>query len=577
MRGVRWIVGMYALAACGGGAGDSSEATTDAGTSVAATDATSQGSTATAGTDATGTTAGTDPGTTTSEPTGDPTDDTAGDPTDDPTGDPTGEPPPSGMPAGVPPPSFGYQHDTAIEPTIWVDNTNPACDDAQGTEDAPWCDPFAGGAALTLAAGSVVAIAGGPYLIEGDKTLRLEGDPDAPVIYRGVGPTEVRFDAQGVRADFRYEGAYGVVENIEFYHNTKHVVASDAHHLAFHQIQVHNPEGSFIDFNPVFNVTGQDILIYESMIYDNRRTSDTDSHGIQAGAGAAYVWILDNELYNNNGDAFQGCHECFAEPPHHVYIGRNVMHDDRENAVDLKTIHDVVVSENVMYGYAASQTSSGDAMVVGSNGYDPDLGQGPRNVWVLNNVIRDSETGLRVEGVEDVWILGNEFFGLGLGLQLDNKEYRDVVIAGNVFDGVGAGLYSYNDACSADSVTIAANIVTNSTGHHLEWPDCPGLAVTRNLLWNPGGGLSVRVGGPPYTDAASLNGAPFASENLDVDPQYEAGTLRPGASSPAVDAGVDLDPYYDAVEAAYGGDAHFDRGLSPRPFGARYDIGAFER
>ena len=35
--------------------------------------------------------------------------------------------------------------------------------------------------------------------------------------------------------------------------------------------------------------------------------------------------------------------------------------------------------------------------------------------------------------------------------------------------------------------------------------------------------------------------------------------------------------YLDAVEAAYGGDAHFDRGLSPRPFGARYDIGAFER
>ena len=55
-------------------------------------------------------------------------------------------------------------------------------------------------------------------------------------------------------------------------------------------------------------------------------------------------------------------------------IGGNLSHEDRENAVGLKTIRDVVVSQNTMYGYRSPQTSSGDAVVVGSNGYDPQQG-----------------------------------------------------------------------------------------------------------------------------------------------------------------------------------------------------------
>lgn len=175
------------------------------------------------------------------------------------------------------------------------------------------------------------------------------------------------------------------------------------------------------------NVNGSHILIQDSAIYDNRRNSDVDSHGIQAGSGSSYLWIVDNELYNNHGDAFQGCHQCFDSPPHHVYIGRNVMHEDRENAIDLKTIHDVVVSSNRMYGYASSSSSSGDVIVVGSNGYDASIGQGPRRVWIVNNELSNSATGIRVEGAEDVWIMGNVFRDLARGIQIDNKRYRDLV------------------------------------------------------------------------------------------------------------------------------------------------------
>ena len=76
----------------------------------------------------------------------------------------------------------------------------------------------------------------------------------------------------------------------------------------------------------------------------------------------------------------------------YVYIGGNVFHEDRENGVDLKTIRDVVVSQNVFYGYERSETSVGDAIVVGSNGYDPQQGFGPDNVWILLNQIRESRS-----------------------------------------------------------------------------------------------------------------------------------------------------------------------------------------
>ncbi len=497
----------------------------------------------------------------------------------DPTGgeDPPPPPPSTGMPAGIPAPTWGHDFDSRRQPSIWVDNTHPNCDDTQGTVEAPWCDPFGGTTSPTFPAGAVIGISGGPYRMVADVQLTFEGTAEDPVVFRGLGENPVVFDAQGDRVDFTYLGTYGVVENIDFFHGTRHRVDSEADSLVFRGIEVHNPQGAFIDFNPVFNVNGQNIVIHRSKIYDNRRSSDADSHGIQAGAGSAHLWILDNELYNNNGDSFQGCHDCFDAPPHHVYIGRNMLHEDRENAVDLKVIRDVVVSENVMYGYAGSDTSNGDAMVVGSNGYDDQTGEGPRNVWVLNNLFRDSATGIRIEGVQDVWVIGNEFHDLSTGIQIDDKQYRDIVIAGNTIDEVEDAFNSWNDSCSAQRVAVLNNSITNVGGRHLDLPDCDNLELLNNLLWNPGGVIAARLGGPALTDAAGVNQHPAAAANLVADPLYMPGSRQPSAGAPPVDAGLDLAPFFAEVEVAYGGDASFDRAFADRPQGEGSDIGAYER
>ena len=43
-----------------------------------------------------------------------------------------------------------------------------------------------------------------------------------------------------------------------------------------------------------------------------------------------------------------------------IYIGRNEMHDDRENAVDVKQSRDVIVSENTIHGYVPPPSGSDD-------------------------------------------------------------------------------------------------------------------------------------------------------------------------------------------------------------------------
>lgn len=483
-----------------------------------------------------------------------------------------------GLPVGIPAPSFSCEHDGSLEATIYVDGGDAACDDAgPGSASTPLCSLFRDGRSGTYEAGAVIHVLGGPYAVSGDLTLTMNGTADAPVFVIGQGAERVLLDGQGERVEFEWSGSYGCVEHLDFFHKTRHRVSGD--HLGLRDVAVHNPAGAFIDFNPVVSITGHDVLIAESEIFNNRRMGDTDSHGIQASEGSYNVWILDNELYNNNGDSFQACHHCFDEPPHHVYLGRNVMHDDRENGIDLKTIHDVVISENVLFGYGASGTSNGDAMVIGSNGFDDATNQGPRRVWVLHNEIRGSGTGIRVEGSEDVWLIGNVITNVGVGLQIDNKSHRDIVVAANTLRAIVSGDGVSVFGCEPDTLTLIDNIVFDVAERHLDMGECagPALNVMNNVLANVDGTMAARVDGTQHTDIASLNGRALATANLAVDPMFEDATLVPSATSVVVDAGASLEPYYQAFRDAFGLDISLDRAGTARPSGEAEDIGAFER
>ncbi|MFK7987107.1 MAG: right-handed parallel beta-helix repeat-containing protein [Sandaracinaceae bacterium] len=482
-------------------------------------------------------------------------------------------PPADGLPVGIPTPTYGWELDTSAPATLIVDNTDPDCSDTgPGDEATPLCDLFRGGRQATLEAGTVVAVRGGPYAVDGDYTVTASGTDAAPVILRGEGDARVRFDGEGERADFNWEGSYLVVEHLDFFHMTRHRLLAD--HLLFRDNAVHNPVDAFIDFNPVVGVTGHEVLIERCEIFNNRRDSDLDSHGIQASEGSFNVWILDNELYNNNGDSFQSCHGCFDTPPHHIYLGRNLLHEDRENGIDLKTVHDVVISENVLFGYGGSGTSSGDAMVIGSTGFDEGRNQGPRRIWVLHNDLSNSTTGIRVEGSEDVWLIGNLFRDLGTGLQIDNKPHRNIVVASNTMRGITTdAMRAFG--CRPAQLVVQNNLLMGVGERHMDFDACGGdvLTLSNNFFE---ASANVRTDAGRRMSAAELDADSFASMHLEGDPQVDAMHV-PGGGSPLIDQGADLSALYTAFNVAFSGDIAVDRVGTPRPSGAGEDIGAIER
>ncbi len=299
-------------------------------------------------------------------------------------------------------------------------------------------------------------------------------------------------------------------------------------------------------------------------------------------SGASNVWVLENHVHHNSGDAFQASHRASISP-HHVYIGRNVFHEDRENGVDLKNIHDVVVSQNVMYGYARSRTSLGDAVVIGSMGVSPT--KGPHRSWFLFNDIRDSRNGIRVEGARDCWIIGNTIHDTTAnGVQFDiDSDSRNVNVINNTFASIGLNGIGHSRKGVGDGpYRVAGNILTGIGDNYVSLN--AGIAerteITGNLFWASGESISVRLGERTHSakTAAEINALANFSGNLVADPMLAniaEDNYHLQAGSPAIDAGTES-PAYQAFTDAFGLNIRVDIAGTPRPVGADWDIGAYE-
>ena len=497
--------------------------------------------------------------------------------------------------------------------THYVDSNHPSCDNDQdyGTADKPLCDPFAGERTITLPPGSVMEIHGGPYRYDGWRRVVPQGTADSPVFIRSTDALCNRASLQGLDGEvfqLRIEGSYVVVENLEFFSGAYPRIFDGERfsHVAFRHLEVHSPVGARFNIGTALSAdSASHVVIYNNKIHDNWRISDGDTHGTGAGSGSQFVWILDNEIARNSGDAFQACHRCFVNngqtPPSHVYVGRNVMHDDRENAVDLKSINNVVISQNTMYGYTASSTSNGDAVVIGSNGVGETFDDGgPDNVWLLFNEIRDNQRGIRVEGVFNGYFVGNYVHNNatdGLAMDIHPNGFGDLQIVGNTFAANREHIHNHWRN-GENQVLIENNVFLDATWFHVAMSD--GLeawtTLNNNLFWQNGGGpiyfghgfdyanpgdrtFENRryqiISGPTLVADAAASDAQFAggADNVLGDPRFTGSGISAGSA--AVDEGR-LSALYALFESEFGESIQVDiRGLA-RPAGADWDIGAYE-
>ena len=152
---------------------------------------------------------------------------------------------------------------------------------------------------------------------------------------------------------------------------------------------------------------------------DNRvDAAEQDFHGIKVMSDD--VWVLDAEIYDCSGDSIQ-VGDASRGSASRVYIGGGYYHHNRENAVDIKDSHDVVVSGVYMEGFRPTSSSPGEAMIIHDDAYD---------ARVYDNIVRDSTLGIVSSGLTGHVIDGNNVEALNTGIQLRNTT--NITVTNNI-------------------------------------------------------------------------------------------------------------------------------------------------
>lgn len=448
--------------------------------------------------------------------------------------------------------------------TIYVDNSASNCSNwGPATEKKPRCDIPTD----ISKAGTVVEVHGGPYDYHGNKiAINANGTLEKPVFLRGVD------DGKGYPSIFNavnatLQGKYFIIENLIF---NKTQVRNGGNRDAPYGRQFIAMRNLEIFGHPRKNgsvLDGEDIVFYNNHVHHNQ---GDDRHGTSVRSGANRVWILDNYYHHNGGDAIQFCHGCRKAPPRNVYVGRNTMHSDRENAIDLKYGENIIISQNTMYGYEVarpdvrwcfdddsfcgvySSGSDGSAIVIGSDG-------APTNPWILFNNVSKSAQGIRVEEVYGAWIVGNEISNVsGRAISLE-KNGQPLTIIGNTIYGAETGI----DQFWRDNfeLTIENNIFANIRGLYLD----VGVDVARqssirnNIFWNNGESIPFRWGRNPTkaSTSANLNNRTRGRGNIAADPGFvdaAQGNFNLRRDSAAIGTGTSTLQESDAQFKSYFGE-----------------------
>ncbi|ADR35798.1 choice-of-anchor Q domain-containing protein [Oceanithermus profundus] len=519
-----------------------------------------------------------------------------------------GSPPESGAfepPIGIPPPEFGIVEkleDYYTRPDPWDEETpgwyyvqhdHPSASDARiyGTPAAPRAtipDP--------IPAGSVVVLAGAyAFAPTGYDSILAEGTAEAPVFIVGE-------EGAVVTRKWRIQSTYLIVDGLEFTGGGRIEIRYPSHHVAFRNGEHHNTVGKFGGGGASPAEYIHDIVIYNNKIHSqegwNEGTEDKDNHGIKFGPYTEDVWILDNVGYHNAGDFIQvgdwgdGSTEALNRA-RRFYIGRNVAYANRQSALGIKQATDVIVSQNVFYDNKKIQSNVG-----GQAGIY--FLYGPERIWLIYNRIYDSNSGItggsNSGGTgQEQYLIGNVIYDIAAApdddkppgsawgaaaIRLNGGQNRYVV--DNTIWNVDGGIYSPSNR----PLYVHGNVVAGVRGgHHLVIDTKEGANLSRiegNLFFQPEGSPTFRMGSSTvYTGVSAFEAAWPARvrHNLEADPRFTditARDFRPQSGSPAIDSGSEHDVYQRFFDL-YGLDIRRDAAGTPRPQGAAWDRGAYER
>lgn len=463
-------------------------------------------------------------------------------------------------PIGIPEPPFGI-HETVEHIygsnyfTHYVDNTHLSATDSSNpngslTQPRKTVPSF-------LSAGSVVLMRGGPYnytSTAGKLLIEGQGTPSQPVFVRGKCGDQPTFTKTIVP-----QGSYIILENLTLTGTLGiDVIPSGTrtiNHLAVRGCTIAGPGTnaagaslralSYDGGNPV-----QNVVFYNNHVHhqgNSESATENDRHGIKVGQNASNIWVVDNHVHHNGGDAIQLAHNANFTC-HHVYIGRNEFHNDRENAVDIKEANDVIVSQNLMYGYEPTSGALGETLVI--HYY-------PTRIWVLYNYLYNANHGLVTTGSSDTYFIGNIISDMtDRGIHARNSSTVRV-ISNTIYNTTNA-IHSWSA-----SFLVYNNILALPSSYHVYVEGSSAISGTEidyNIFWG--------------TSSLS-SGLSAGSHNIEGDPLLTP-DLRINMGSPVIDAGT-AHVAYDEFFALYGLDIKVDFDGISRYQGSSWDIGPFEQ
>jgi parallel beta-helix repeat protein len=372
-----------------------------------------------------------------------------------------------------------------------------------------------------------------------DLKIERSGNPGAPIIIRGAGRGQTTLSGAIVISG----AAHVVVEDLDIDANSDDDAIRIEAPAQFVTLQrLHLYSGS--SYGVRIDTDVHDVLIQDSEI-NGFDAGSSDAHGVGIET-ASNITIRRCNIYGNSGDAIQSNtpdYPGYNRYASNIIIEDNDLHDNRENAVDIKSTHGIVVRNNRMWGTRVVSSSDGMALQI-------------------------------QYGAEDVTITGNQIWDAVQGIEItrgkkSGQEYplapKRVTIAGNLIhdiiaQGSDSGSGSALIVRSSSDVKVYNNTVQRAAG--------AGLYISYSNENDLPGGVDVRNN---VLDGAT-NDLYFARDpelfqGLVVDyNHYEHGTIRGDSLADWLLLGFERHPT--------SGDAGLSTAFLPLPASALIDSGA---
>lgn len=461
-----------------------------------------------------------------------------------------------------------------------------------------------------------------------DVSVRIYGGgtPSNPVFIRGASPTNMPV----INGSMELRGAKNVIiENLDFNGSVKSALtftteatsvnnAQESYNVSIRNVIIRNRgqnHSSGIAITPSFNASVHDFVVYNNFIHDLGNwtsTEDEDFHCIGPGifgrdnTSLIYnIWILDSEMFHCSGNSVQVSSNWASQNYlHHIYLGRNRGHHNRQAAFWSKQASHVIMSENEAYGDRGYGGQGG-----GGIGYQ----YAPDNLWIIYNRLHDNVEGIRQSDSGSVmtnysaYIIGNTIYdtvqqdgaagdgtmswGWAMYFRAGNM-FRYVV--GNTIYNTNGGIifvqngsaYVYDNLIHDLKFTEFVNGTYNHTYLTVNTPVAQLNATLNNNIFSYSNGQPV-LGWKniKYNSLSAFQTASGQCLNCTTSNPLFADEssydLRLQSISPAIDMGIETDVYQRFYDL-YGIDIRKDRNGISRPQDGNgdgnfeWDIGAYE-